>query len=922
VKHGFIDGQENGYFGGTLGIGRTASIDYRLDVEENTTAITGDMYTSRIFLYSDTTVDDAHDRAAAYHALAHNGASNLTGKMIGTFNEVILNGTAGNADTLYGEYSELIKGVGANTLTAAVGLGLLAQGTIGSIYALEVSPEFLTDDAINVRQNDSGSLSDWLLPLADSTGRLSIGEGTTDGIGKLTLRGTQNSATQSPTLGIYTDEDVYPTMQLWNYGHDNVAMYFDAYYDLGEKASDATCFSVRKRSDDIRLSAAFSQTPGAAVTWTIPLRVTETEVQINQFSDGYSLIFNEDGESGPVVRMESAARTHMFYLDGPNNAIGINESAPVSDVHINGDVTIGSNTTEAWPSVGLQVTDIAGTVTLHDDLTTLTSMCGVFGKRDGQGFDGNILLSATRTTFSAANCRVYFGGYDDGFTGTSKTGITASIAGRGQGVDPDSGGYLDLNVSQDGLTETLALRCDNSADVYVPNSLIVNDGSLSGPVVRFESATKTHMFYMDGPNDAIGINGSAPVAGLHVFAGTAPVSAMTGPDNRGMALTSDIEGSNRIYFENTASDTGERVGMLNNALGALTMSSLNDTATAFVNQHIMTWNYADGHVGVNIQTAASPFHVYENTTATGTTAGVTIEQDGTGDSVLQFLLTGGQRWVAGIDNSDSDSYKIASSADLGTNTVLTFETGGNIVAANSLGIGATPKYPLHITADGATQDITPTINRQNDIAVQLEAATVAEDMHVAIIGRRDSTEGTSNRNAGVILGNYNETTTHWLGQIYGQVENTTDNDGSLKIDVFAGGLETGRNNALRLADNGTVFLPLLGEVTASLLDVQYNSSTGELGYVTSSLRYKEHIREEVDSAWLLDLDVVTYDRKDGSRFDEVGIIAEQIAEVRPQYVAHNKEGEVESYSKVALIPLLLKEIQKLAARVELLEAGH
>lgn len=83
-------------------------------------------------------------------------------------------------------------------------------------------------------------------------------------------------------------------------------------------------------------------------------------------------------------------------------------------------------------------------------------------------------------------------------------------------------------------------------------------------------------------------------------------------------------------------------------------------------------------------TPASTLHVYENSTATGTNAGATIEQDGTGDAVLQWLLTGGQRWAMGIDNSDGDKFKIAANANVGTSTLVTIDpSSGYITLANN-----------------------------------------------------------------------------------------------------------------------------------------------------------------------------------------------------------------------------------------------
>jgi len=86
---------------------------------------------------------------------------------------------------------------------------------------------------------------------------------------------------------------------------------------------------------------------------------------------------------------------------------------------------------------------------------------------------------------------------------------------------------------------------------------------------------------------------------------------------------------------------------------------------------------------------------------TGVTSGVglTIENSGTGDSLVQFLLTGVRRWVVGIDNSDDDKFKIAYDQDLGTNAALTIDTSGNVGIGNS--------------APGVALDVTGTIQQSN-----------------------------------------------------------------------------------------------------------------------------------------------------------------------------------------------------------------
>jgi len=53
---------------------------------------------------------------------------------------------------------------------------------------------------------------------------------------------------------------------------------------------------------------------------------------------------------------------------------------------------------------------------------------------------------------------------------------------------------------------------------------------------------------------------------------------------------------------------------------------------------------------------------------------------GTGDAYSRYEINGGQAWAVGIDNSDSDSFKISGSSALGTNDYLIIDTSGNVQA--------------------------------------------------------------------------------------------------------------------------------------------------------------------------------------------------------------------------------------------------
>ena len=92
---------------------------------------------------------------------------------------------------------------------------------------------------------------------------------------------------------------------------------------------------------------------------------------------------------------------------------------------------------------------------------------------------------------------------------------------------------------------------------------------------------------------------------------------------------------------------------------------------------------ANNKIGIGTTSLASVLNIYENSGNTGTTAGLTIEQDGSGDAVLQFLLTRTVRWQMGIDNSDGDKFKIDNGSTMSVGSNMELDTSGNVVWAGT-----------------------------------------------------------------------------------------------------------------------------------------------------------------------------------------------------------------------------------------------
>jgi hypothetical protein len=92
------------------------------------------------------------------------------------------------------------------------------------------------------------------------------------------------------------------------------------------------------------------------------------------------------------------------------------------------------------------------------------------------------------------------------------------------------------------------------------------------------------------------------------------------------------------------------------------------------------------------------------------------------------------------------------------------------------------------------------------------------------------------------------------------------------------------------------------------------ASTGQIGCVKSSARYKRDIRDMGDASdKLMKLRPVTFLYKaDETGAKQYGLIAEEVAKVYPELVIHGPDGKVETVAYQMLPAMLLNEVQKQA----------
>jgi hypothetical protein len=140
--------------------------------------------------------------------------------------------------------------------------------------------------------------------------------------------------------------------------------------------------------------------------------------------------------------------------------------------------------------------------------------------------------------------------------------------------------------------------------------------------------------------------------------------------------------------------------------------------------------------------------------------------------------------------------------------------------------------------------------------------------------------------------------------------------GSNNIDIGNQGLKTD-SNTIRIGTQGTQTATFVAGVNSARVffgtPVLINSS-GQLGTLVSSARYKRDIRDMGDaSSNLMKLRPVSFRYKeDPDRHLQYGLIAEDVERVYPELVTHGDDGKVEGVRYELLPALLLNEVQKQA----------
>lgn len=399
---------------------------------------------------------------------------------------------------------------------------------------------------------------------------------------------------------------------------------------------------------------------------------------------------------------------------------------------------------------------------------------------------------------------------------------------------------------------------------------------------------------------------------------TNPIQSIAGVGTSGQLLTSNGAAALPTFQNAPASSitiTGDSGGGLTGNSFTFTGGTTGLTFAGAATTETLGGTLAIANGGTNATSMANTFGVnyYDGTrivtTAVGTATHV-LTSNGAGVApTFQAAASGGITTINGNSGSVTGSTVTISTigeATLlfsGSSTTLTLNTtdgSGNVVLGNSTaGTSTNTIIGASITTGTAT----------DSVAVG-NSASVANSANSVAIGAQSST---ANGTSGAIA----------IG--WGSVASANNSIclGNSGVASHASSIVIGSTNSV-------------GASTTVISNIQFSTVTGsavlvsasdQLGVAASSQRFKNDI-QDMGSTNIMNLRPVTFvwnkesspGLADATDERQYGLIAEEVHQVMPQLVNYDRDGNPFSVKYEVLPAILLNEIQKLQARIAVLEA--
>ena len=295
-----------------------------------------------------------------------------------------------------------------------------------------------------------------------------------------------------------------------------------------------------------------------------------------------------------------------------------------------------------------------------------------------------------------------------------------------------------------------------------------------------------------------------------------------------------------------------------------------------------------------------------------------------GRNAGNFTLTGRDNTAVGVEALRFNTEGSQNTA-VG-HTALVFNTMGN----ENTAVGNTAllfnTIGSHNTAVGEDALVSNTEGNHNTAVGEEALRFNTTGNHNTAVGVEALRNTTGSHNTAVGLDALRNTTgsnNTAVGHNAGSSASTGNNNIYLGANVFGVAGEANTMYLGRVGTQTTTFIAGVRGITPGVADAiqVLIDSSGQLGTVSSSRRYKEDIQDMGRaSAGLLDLRPVTFRytqaSTDGATPIQYGLIAEEVAAIYPDVVVYNDAGQPETVQYRKVNAMLLNEVQRQHRQIE------
>jgi len=426
-----------------------------------------------------------------------------------------------------------------------------------------------------------------------------------------------------------------------------------------------------------------------------------------QVSGGGSLSFDEIIQGTQVIDVTNTEALLVRKNDDGGDVFVVDTTN--SKVTVSGSLGVGASPVSSFPAQNVTIEGATAGLVLRD--TTGSNQATQFFTLYSSNGDIIGMFDDSKS--------LKFGHADDA-VGTNYEDVLVITSDNRVGIGTDSPGF-DLEIADSGTNSqaTMAVTGYNDQTGYRPEiQLRKSNSDTLGSVSATPTGTQLGMIRFRGVDSGNGFDDGAII---------------TATQNGGANTKVPTD----LKFETSA-----------------------DTSTNS-NQLVL---HHDGGIGIGTSSPSGILSIFRDDSSTVGTNDVVIENDGSGDASLKFVLTGATEWFAYVDNSDSDKFKIRRSTtdhfsinesgkiSVGTGAVYgqaTIGGSGEVLSLRS----SSGASELHFYEGGTTRGVISSLNGSDGIALKsgtTERMIIDTNSRISL-SNNDS--GTSNTIFGYKAGN-------------------------------------------------------------------------------------------------------------------------------------------------------------------------